>query len=83
MRLAFLIALVDGEMEGAIEVFGIGKGVVGEVMPAVRRPCQRPQLDPFRLAGRDPRSHPPGIPRLPAAGPWRTRQPSARFLEAA
>ena len=32
MGLAFPIEAVDGAMDGAIEVFGIGKGAVGEMV---------------------------------------------------
>ncbi len=48
MRLSLLVEAVDGAVDGTVEVIGVGKGAVGEVVPLEIAPAM---LDGIELGG--------------------------------
>ncbi len=59
MRLPLLVEAVDGAVDGTVEVIGVGKGAVGEVVPLEIAPAM---LDGVELGGilRQPLEREPG-----------------------
>ena len=68
MRLSLLVEAVDGAVDGTVEVIGVGKAAVGEVVPLEITPARLDRIELGRILG------------VPPAGDRRRHVPSPTQL---